>query len=113
MKAQFLPLFNVNLFQPQLLLFSLLPSILMFDFDLIFGLFLTFLALMGYFWCCGRIRKLFWGTHVEQQLLFSLLPSILMFDFDLIFGLFLPFLALMGYFWVQRGAQKLFWVPLM
>ena len=40
---------------------SMLPSTLAFDFDLMFGPFFTFCALMGYFWGWGRVRKLFWG----------------------------------------------------
>ena len=45
----------------QQLLFSLFPSILIFDFDLILGLFFTFWALMGYFWGWDRVQKLFCG----------------------------------------------------
>ena len=45
----------------QQLLFSLLLSILTFDFDMILGSFLTFLALMGYFWVQCGVPKLFWG----------------------------------------------------
>ena len=41
--------------------FSMLPSILTFDFDLILGSFLTFGALMGFFWGWDRVQKLFWG----------------------------------------------------
>ena len=42
----------------QQLLFSLFPSILAFDFDLILGLFLTFWALMGCFRGLSRVQKL-------------------------------------------------------
>ena len=39
--------------------FSLFLLILTFDFDLIFGSFLTFWALTGYFWGWRRIQKMF------------------------------------------------------
>ena len=45
----------------QQLLFSMFPSILTFDFDLILGRFLLFRALMGYSWGWGGAQKLFWG----------------------------------------------------
>ena len=41
--------------------FSMFPSTLAFDFDLMLGSFLTFWALMGYFLGWGRVRKLFCG----------------------------------------------------
>ena len=41
------------------LLFSIVPSILTFDFDLILGTFFAFGALMGYFWGQGKVRKMF------------------------------------------------------
>ena len=41
--------------------FSMFPSLLTFDFDLILGLFFTFWALMGYFWHWGRAQKNFGG----------------------------------------------------
>ena len=41
--------------------FSIISSILSFDFDLFLGLFFTFWALMGYSWGWGRVRKLFLG----------------------------------------------------
>ena len=37
------------------LLFSIVPSILTFNFHLVLGSFFTFGALMGYFWGLGRI----------------------------------------------------------
>ena len=43
------------------LLFSIVSSILTFDFDLMLGSFLTFSALLGYFWAWHRAQKLFWG----------------------------------------------------
>ena len=67
-------------------------SILTFDFDLIFGSFLTF-------WGSGWGSKTVLGsTHVVEQLSFSMLPSILTFDFDLILGSFLTFCGLNGLF---------------
>ena len=45
----------------QQLLFSLFPSILMFDFDLILGLFFTFLGPNGLFWVQCGVQRLFWG----------------------------------------------------
>ena len=41
--------------------FSMFPSTLAFDFDLMLGSFISFLTLMGYFWGWRRVRKLFWG----------------------------------------------------
>ena len=41
--------------------FSMFPSTLAFDFDLMLGSFLTFWTIMGYFWNWGRVRKLFRG----------------------------------------------------
>ena len=43
------------------LLFSIVPSILTFNFHLILGSFFLLGALMGYFWSQGRVKKLFWG----------------------------------------------------
>ena len=42
--------------------FSMLPSILTFDFDLILGSFLTFGGPNGPFWGLGMVQKLFWGS---------------------------------------------------
>ena len=44
--------------------FSVLPSILTFDFDLILWSYLTFLAIMGYFAGWGRVQKLFLGLLI-------------------------------------------------
>ena len=55
----------------QQLLFSLFPSILMFDFDLILGLFLTFLGPNGRF--LGS-KTILGSTHVAEQLSFSMIP---------------------------------------
>ena len=59
----------------QQLLFSLFPSILAFDFDLILGLFFTFWGPSGLFlgsmW--GSITVL-GSTHVVEKLSFSMIP---------------------------------------
>ena len=69
--------------------FSMFPSILTFDFDLIFGSFLTFGVPNGLFFGLGKFSKTVLGsTHVVEQLSFSMFPSILTFDFDLILGSF-------------------------
>ena len=87
--------------------FSLFLSILTFDFDSIFG---SFLTLWGPNWLILGLWKgsktLLGSTHVVEQLSFSVLPSILTFDFDLILGSSLTFWALMGYFWSWRKAQN-------
>ena len=71
------------------LLFSIVPSILTFDFDLIFGSLFTFWGHNGLFLGSGQGSKTFLGgTHIGEQLLFSLVPSILTFDFDSILGTF-------------------------
>ena len=44
--------------------FSILPSILTFEFDIILGSFLTFWGPNGYFWGWGRGQKLFWGLLI-------------------------------------------------
>ena len=44
--------------------FSMFPSILTFDFDLILGSFLSVGALTGYFWDWGRIQELFLGLLI-------------------------------------------------
>ena len=41
--------------------FSMILSILTFDFDFILGLFFTFLGPNGLFSGWGRVRQLFWG----------------------------------------------------
>ena len=80
----------------QQLLFSLFPYILMFDFDLILGLFLTFWALMGYFWGSKTVLG---STHVVEQLSLCMFLSNLIFDFFLILWSFLNFGVVKGYFW--------------
>ena len=64
---------STHIVQP--LLFSLFPSILMFDFDLILGLFLTFLGPNGLF--LGSMwgsKTVLGSTHVVEQLSFSMIP---------------------------------------
>ena len=69
--------------------FSMIPSILTFEFDLILGYFLTFLGPNGLFLGSGVASKTVFGsTHVAEQLLFSVVFSILTFNFDLILGRF-------------------------
>ena len=43
------------------LFFLIVPSIMMFDFDLILGSVLTFWGPNGLFFGWGRVQKLFWG----------------------------------------------------
>ena len=58
----------------QQLLFSLFPSILMFDFDFILSLFLTFFGPNGQFLGLMRGSKtVLVSTHVVEQLSFSMI----------------------------------------
>ena len=83
----------------QQLLFSLFSSILMFDFDLILGLFLTFLGPNGPFFSSMWGSKTVLGsTHVVEQISFSMLLLILTFDFNLILGSFFTFWGSDGLF---------------
>ena len=83
----------------QQLSFSLFLSILTFDFNSIFGSFLTFWGPNGLFLGLWKGSKTVLGsTHVVEQLSFSMLPSILTFDFDLILGSFLTFWGPNGLF---------------
>ena len=78
---------STHIVQP--LLFSLFPSILMFDFDLILGPFLTFWGPNGPFFGLGKgLKTVLVSKHVVEQFSFSMLPSILAVDFDLILGPF-------------------------
>ena len=62
--------------------FSMFPSILTFDFDLILGSFFTLLGPNVLFLGSGIGSKDFLGsTHVDKQLSFSMFPSILTFNF--------------------------------
>ena len=81
------------------LLFSIVLSILTFDFDLIFGSFLTFWGPNRQFLGSGySSRSAFGSTDIVKQLLFSIVPSILTLDFDLILGSFLTFSGFVGLF---------------
>ena len=96
------------------LLFSIVPSIQTFDFDLILGSFFTFWGPNELFLGSGLVSKIVLGfTHIVDQLLFSIVPSILTFNFHLILGSFFLLGALMGYFWSQGRVKKLFWGLLM
>ena len=79
--------------------FSMFPSTLTFDFDLILGSYLTFLGPDGLFLGLRKSLKTVLGsTHVVKQFSFCIFSSILIFDFHLISGLFFTFGALMGHF---------------
>jgi len=72
--------------------FSMNPSILTFEFDLILGSFLTFWGPNGLFLGSEWGSKIvLWSTHVFEQLLFSMFSSIMTFDFDLVMGSFFNF----------------------
>ena len=64
------------------------PSILKFDFDIIFEFIFDFLKPQwAFFLRLGYGSKTVLGsTHVFELLSFSMLPSILTFDFDSLFG---------------------------
>ena len=80
-------------------MFSIVPSILTFDFDIIFGSFLAFSGPNGLIFGLGEGSKSVLGSnHVVEQLSFSMFPSTLAFDFDLMLGSFFDFLALKGLF---------------
>ena len=86
--------------------FSMLSSIVTFEFDLVLGLFLTF---WGFFVVEFGSKTISRCTRVVKHLLFSKFSSIPTFDFDLILGSFFTFGALMGLFWGRGRVQKLFW----
>ena len=89
--------------------FTMLPSILTLDFDLILRSFFTFWGPNGLLLRLESGSKtVLRSTHVVEQLSFSLFLSILTFDFDLILGSFLTFWALSGYFGSPGETQKLF-----
>ena len=72
--------------------FSMFPSTLAFDFDLMFWSFSTFRGPSGLFLSSGYSSNTVLGsTHVVEQFLFSIVSSILSFEFDLILGSFLSF----------------------
>ena len=56
--------------------FSMIPSILTFEFDLILGSFMTFWIPNGLFLGSRLDKKknFFWSTHVVEQLSFSMFP---------------------------------------
>ena len=90
-----------------LILFSIVPSILTLDFDLILGSFLTFGGPNGLFWGLGQGSTTVLGlSHLVEQLSFSFFLSILIFYFDF-------FVALTGYIWGWGRVQTLFWGLLM
>ena len=89
------------------LLFSMMPSILTFELDLI-------LESCGPSWVFLGLGKglttVLGSNYVIGQLSFSMFFSIPNFDFDLILGLFLTFsLALMGNFLGWGMVRQLFW----
>ena len=64
------------------LLFLMFPPILIFDFDLIFGSFLTFWDPNGLFLGVGYgLKTVFGSTHVVEQLSFCMCPSMVIFVF--------------------------------
>ena len=78
--------------------FSMFPSTLAFDFDLMLGSPLTFWALMGYFWGWGRVRNCF-GVYSCSCSTFILYVSVNSgIGFYLIFGSFLTFWGPNGIF---------------
>ena len=74
------------------LLFSMCPLVTTFDFDLIFGLGLTFwLFTKLFFGSVYGSKSVLRSTHVAEQFLIFRFSSIPTFEFDLIFGLGLTF----------------------
>ena len=67
-------------------LFSIVPSILTLDFDLILGSFFTFWGPNGLFW---DSKTIFGPNHVVEQLLSSSILTFL-FGFGIIFYFFVP-----------------------
>ena len=93
---------------------SLFPLNLTFDFDLIWGLFLTFWHPDGLFLASIWGSKTVLGsTHVVEQCSFFMIPWIVILEIDLILGSFLSFGALMGWFCGRRKVRQLFWGLLM
>ena len=84
------------------------PSILIYDFDLILGSFLTFWGPKGLFLGSGLgLKTVFGSTHAVETLSFSMFPSILTFDFDLILGSFFSFWSPNGLIFGSGRVQKL------
>ena len=77
-----------NFFGVYTILFSMFPSILSYDFNLILGLFfLLFWSPKELFSGSGYdLKSVFGSTLVIKQLSFSVIPSILTFEIDLILG---------------------------
>ena len=79
--------------------YSIVPSVLTFDFDLIFRLFLSHCGPNGLYFDPMLVSTTVSGsTHVVEQLSFRMFPLILIFDFYLIFGSFLTFWGPNGLF---------------
>ena len=89
------------------LFFSIVPSILALNFDLILGCVFAFWCPNGLFLGFGYGSKTFFGsTHIAEQLLFSMLPWFLTFIVDLILGSFMAFWGPMGlFFWLGKGSK--------
>ena len=82
-------------------------SIQTFDFNLIFGSFLSFLGPNRLFLGLWKGSKTVLGsTHVVEHFSFCMLPSILTFDFDFILGSFLTFWGPNGLFLGLRKSSK-------
>ena len=84
------------------LLFSMCPLVTTFDFDLIFGLGLTFWLFNKLFF--GSVygsKTVLRSTHVAEQFLIFRFSSILTFEFDLILGSFWTFWSPNGLFSVS------------
>ena len=65
------------------LFFSILTSILTFEFDMVFGSFFNFWGHNGLILGLDKGSNTVLGsTHFVQQLSFSIIPSILTFEFD-------------------------------
>ena len=78
-------------------------SVLTFDFNLVLGSFLTFWALICYFWGQGLIQTLILGLLIFYDFLDSYFSVWLNFEI-----IFLLFGALMGSFWGQGRVPKRF-----
>ena len=91
----------------------MIPWIVTFEFNLIFGSFCLFGPNGLILWSEYALTTDLGSTHKVEQFSFSVFPSILTFDFDLILGSFFIFWgALMGYFWFEVGFNNSFGVLL-
>ena len=81
------------MYKVERLSFSIISSILTFDFELILGYFFLF----GPYWAILGVgvgsKTVLGSTHVVEQFSFSIIPLILTFDFDLTLGIFFYFLG--------------------